>query len=95
MNVCSENESILCNTAIVGSFADSVASAVVREVENTVRDWKVWVVSSWHIMDDYLEAQNKQERLHEQEIKIQVNLHPSYLPLKIASHTVKKPPGRF
>lgn len=76
MNGCSEDESILCNTAIVGSFADSVASAVVREVENKVRDWEVLVVSACHIMDDDLEAQNEQERLHKQKIKIQVNLHP-------------------
>lgn len=76
MNGCLEDESVLCNTAIVGSFADSVASAVVTEVENKVKDWEVLVVSACHIMDDYLEAQNKQERLHKQKIKIQVNLQP-------------------
>lgn len=83
------------NKDIVGSCADSVASAVVREVENKVGDWEVLVVSSCHITDGYSEAQNKQERLHKQKIKIQINLHPTYIPLKIASHKVKKPQGRF
>lgn len=39
---------------IVGSFADSVALV----------EKKVIVLSSYHIMDSYWEAQNKQERLH-------------------------------
>lgn len=93
MNGCSENESILCNTDTVGSFADSVASAVVREVEHKVGDWEVLIVSSCHITHGYQEAQNKQERPHQWKINIQINLHASCLPLKIASHKVKKPQG--
>ena len=75
MNGCSENESILRNTDIVGSFADSVASAVVWEAENRVRDGEALVASSCHITDGYQGETTQTENTDTD------NLHPSFLPL--------------